>query len=114
MARYIILLILFFLQGEEITYAELALPKHPLSMYQSHTLGRPARQQQEPTVYAQIMDISGKMVPAPPHLAHTLRRPIHMVPPPQTMMRMRPEDHEDVVPSADTPLINTSHRESTV
>ncbi|KAF4530084.1 hypothetical protein B566_EDAN001340 [Ephemera danica] len=104
--------------GEEITYAELALPKHPL--YQSHTLGRPNRSnlhhptQHEATVYAQIMDV--KMGHAPllaQHHAATLQRPRAMhvqVPAAPTLLRMRPGPEQGDMQN--TPLIG--HRESTV
>ncbi|XP_046401972.1 nephrin-like isoform X2 [Ischnura elegans] len=103
---------------EDITYAELALPK-------AHTVyAPPVSRRQEPTVYAQI-DVS-KKVP-PPMDCSGLSQPQqlllhHQHPPmmhPQTQLHMhlhqphhpRPEDDEP--PSVETPLMS-NHRESTI
>ncbi|XP_065344977.1 contactin-6-like isoform X1 [Cloeon dipterum] len=108
------------LPGEEITYAELAVPKQhgPVMMYPSHTLGRrphhPA--QHEPTVYAQIMDLSGKIPAGHMGMHHTLgRRPILVAPaPPLRVSSNRADDREELLAGVETPLIaGTLPREST-
>ena len=117
-------------QNDEITYAELSLPKQQPPMYGTSTLRR-QQPQQEPTVYAQI-DVTKKVVPVTtsaqegchpsalpllhhPHLT-AYQQPLHM------MQQRPPRPCEDSLPDqqadAETPLISrpmsTPHRESTV
>ncbi|KAJ9582202.1 hypothetical protein L9F63_003441, partial [Diploptera punctata] len=115
--------------NEEITYAELSLPKQPAPTYGTSTLRR-QQPQQESTVYAQI-DVTKKLVPVSsvaqegchpsalpllhhPHLS-TFQQPLYMMQ--QRPSRPSEDSLTDHQVDAETPFIShpvsTPHREST-
>ncbi|KAJ9593655.1 hypothetical protein L9F63_014795, partial [Diploptera punctata] len=112
--------------NDEITYAELSLPKQSVPMYGTSTLIH-QRPQQEHTVYAQI-DVTKKLVPAAPEERHTsalpllhhthltaLQQPLHILQqhPPTRSEDAFLEQQLDAKTSLILSSMSSQHREST-